>query len=104
MANDLNLKTIGDLLDQKLKASEERIIKATGDFVHDTILPQFDNLATRDDIHQLKDKIDILDDKTNQILKYADAIEETTTNHEKRLNQIESTPTVAHELKKKIKS
>lgn len=144
---DVSLKQISNLLDQKLdeklkaseeritkklrgeingakdelrgeiKASEERIIQGVGDFVHNTILPQFDDMATKeevnrltdelrskankDDIRRLENKIDHLDTKTDQIIKQVDITDKRTSNHEDRLNRIESTPTVAHELKKK---
>lgn len=50
------------------------------------------SLATKADIKRLEEKIDT-------VLKYAEAVDETTDNHEKRLKTIERIPIIAHELK-----
>ena len=49
------------------------------------------DLATKKDIGRIEEKVDTL-------LRYADAIEETTADHEKRLIKIESIPTIACKL------
>ncbi len=45
------------------------------------------NLATKKDLEQLEHKVDV-------ILEFATAIEETTSDHEKRLKKLESTPSI----------
>lgn len=68
------------------------------------------NLATKGDlknleikldkrVEKLESKMDELNSKTDTILEFAEAIEETTANHEKRLTKIESMPTIAHQIK-----
>lgn len=56
------------------------------------------SLATKDDIKRLEGKIDNLDDKTDTILEFAEAVDETTADHEKRLKQIEATPIIAQQI------
>lgn len=71
------------------------------------------SLATKDDINGLKgdinglkgdikrleEKIDNLDQKADTILHFAEAVDESTDNHEKRLRAIERVPIIAHGLK-----
>ncbi|MBI2022765.1 hypothetical protein HYS97_02870 [Candidatus Daviesbacteria bacterium] len=57
-------------------------------------------LATKEDLKKLATKVDELDQKADKILEFADGIEETTEDHEKRLKQIEALPSIAHQLKK----
>lgn len=58
-------------------------------------------LASKEDIKKLKDKIDYLNTKADTILEFAEAVDETTMDHEKRLKRIEKIPAVAHQLKLK---
>lgn len=57
------------------------------------------SLATKEDIKRLEGKIEELDEKTDIILEFAEAVDETTTDHEKRLRRIESVPAIAHNIK-----
>lgn len=68
-------------------------------------------LATKEDIKRLEkkidevdkrlgNKIDEVDKKASSIMEFASGIDETTTNHEKRLKRIEQIPAVAHQIKK----
>lgn len=57
-----------------------------------------ESLATKDDIKgvkqdikSLENKIDYLDSKADTILEFAEAVDETTADHEKRLKRIEAT-------------
>lgn len=61
-----------------------------------------ESLATKDDIkgvkqdiksleNKLENKIDYLDSKADTILEFAEAVDETTADHEKRLKRIEAT-------------
>lgn len=59
-----------------------------------------ESLATKDDVKRLERKIDEIDQNTKTILKYADAIEETTDDHEKRLKNLEAIPSIAHQINK----
>ncbi|MFA5933585.1 MAG: hypothetical protein WCV81_05720 [Microgenomates group bacterium] len=80
------------------------------------------SLATKEDIKMLEGRIDdldtklskkinVLDKKIDIVLEYAQNIDETVHNHEKRLSEacdlmilrnIERIPVVAHELKLKV--
>lgn len=99
MNND-DLKKIGQLLDDRLAATEKRfearlderleeteknILVEIGRFVSDQLLPQIDEKADKKDIERLEHKLDY----------YSARIMEN--GH--RLDIIESLPTVAHELK-----
>lgn len=59
------------------------------------------NLELKVDIHikRLEKKIDYLDAKTDTILEFAEAVDETTVDHEKRLKRIEAVPVIAHQIK-----
>ena len=65
------------------------------------------SLATKDDIKmlqgdikRLETKIDEVDHKADVILKYADGIEETVVDLDKRVNKIEAIPLIAHNINK----
>ncbi len=62
------------------------------------------SFATKDDIkrleRRLERRIDNLDKKADSILEFADAVDETVTNHDKRLKRIESIPVIAHHIKR----
>ena len=97
---DEDLKKVGDLFDEKLEASEKRVLGVVkeeiagsekrilsdiGDFVSENLVPQIEEKADKTDIDRLERKMDrILD---NDI--------ETKT----RLDEIETIPVIAHELK-----
>lgn len=49
---------------------------------------------------KLSKKIDDLNDKADSILVFADGVDETTTDHGKRLDRIEAIPVIAHQIKK----
>ncbi len=74
-------------LEAKINESAKQIRLEVGDFISDQVLPLFDDLATKSDIDRLERKLDREID-TNII-------------QNNRLGKIESTPTVALELKKK---
>lgn len=57
------------------------------------------SLATKDDIKRLEKKIEDLDQKTDTILQFAEAVDKTADNYGKRLRSIERIPIIAHELK-----
>lgn len=69
------------------------------------------SLATKGDIKKLESKMDDvdarlggkmdeLDKKADIILEFAEAVDETTADHEKRLKRIEAIPVIAHQIKK----
>ena len=69
-----------------------------------------ESLATKQDISDVKQdikrleerlgaKIDELEGKVDVILTYADGINESVEDHEKRLKNIETVPAIAHDLK-----
>lgn len=58
----------------------------------------FNNI--RVDVRRLESKIGEVDNKVEQVLKYADAIEETTSDHENRIKKLEIISTVAHKITK----
>ncbi len=51
-------------------------------------------------IDELEGKIDELDSKTDTILEFAEGVDETSMDHEKRLKKIEAIPVIAHQIKK----
>ncbi|MBI3486238.1 hypothetical protein HY025_04865 [Candidatus Daviesbacteria bacterium] len=85
--NDDDLKKIGKLIDDRLDSTEQRILTEIGTFVEDQILPAIDAKADKSDIDRLERKLD----------HFAAQV----TDHNQRLNDLESLPTIAHELKKK---
>lgn len=44
-------------------------------------------------------KIDELNKKADTIMEFAEAVDETTADHEKRLKRIEAVPVIAHQIK-----
>lgn len=83
--NDRDLKKIANLLDEKLAASEKRLNEDIGDFIDRSLLPQLEEKADKSDIDRIERKLDkVLAKKVEQ---------------DQRLTEIESLPTVAHELK-----
>lgn len=108
--NDDDLRKVGQLLDEKINASEERLEKKLGekldeklalsegrlnasikqlstdigDFISDNLFPMIEAKADKSDIERLERKIDrVLD---------------TSIDHESRMRAIEEIPVVAHEL------
>lgn len=72
------------------------------------------SLASKEDLQELKtelkvdirklevklgSKIDKLDQKINTVLKFAEAVDETTADIDRRVKRIERIPVIAHELK-----
>lgn len=51
-------------------------------------------------LEPVKKKLNLIDEKADGILKFADEIEKATNQLDKRVAVVEATPTVAHELKK----
>lgn len=76
-------------LTAKINESADQVRLEIGDVLTEKILPMFENLATKDDIERLERKIDRATDKNIE--------------QDFRLDNIESTPTIAHELKVKSK-
>lgn len=75
------------IVDEKISASEKRVIGEVGEFVTDHLLPLIDNLAEKSDIDRIERKVDRLLD--------------TSLDHEGRIKAIEYVPVVAHHLKLK---
>lgn len=70
-----------------------------------------ESLATKDDIKGVKDdikrieqkfdgKFKELNEKADTILEFAEHVDETVFEHEKKLKDIERIPVIAHELRK----
>ena len=59
-----------------------------------------DSLATKKDLQKLENKMDELKDKVDTILEFTEGLDETATDHEKRLKKIDSIPVIAHQIKK----
>ena len=68
------------------------------------------SLATKEDIREVKvdiqrletrlgKKMDELNVKADTIMEFAEAVDETTSDHEKRLKRIEAVPVIAHQIK-----
>ena len=57
-------------------------------------------LATKEDIKRLEKKIDDVDKKASSIFVFAEGVDEVSTDHERRLNELESISTIAHQIKK----
>lgn len=99
MTND-DLNKLGTLIDSKLDklrlelkeeifGSEKRIVKGIVGFFSDTVIPLIDDKADKEDIERLERKLDSNVDKII-VLK-------------SRVDNIESIPAIAHELKIKRK-
>ena len=58
------------------------------------------NIKLKTVANKLSAQIKEVNEKADTILKYADEIEKTTDDHEKRLNRIEVVPVIAHEIDK----
>lgn len=62
-------------------------------------------IASKEDLNvglnKVETKIEEVNQKADLILKYADGIDDSVTDHEKRLKAIESVSVVAHELRAK---
>jgi len=69
---------------EEIAASEKRIVKDIVDFVSDHLIPIIDEKADKTDMDRVERKLDLYIDKTI-VLK-------------SRVDDIESLPTVAHEL------
>lgn len=72
-------------LEQKIKASEEKMISEVAKFISNDILPQLDEKADKSDIERLERKLDRALDMS--------------IDHESRIKNIERIPVIAHELK-----
>lgn len=72
-------------LEQKIKASEEKIISEVAKFISDDILPQIDEKADKTDIERLERKLDRSLDMS--------------IDHESRIKEIEHISVIAHQLK-----
>lgn len=57
-----------------------------------------DVIGIKAGVRKLETKIDNLDKKFEVLLTYIDGVDETTTDHEKRLKKIESIPNIAQEI------
>lgn len=53
-------------------------------------------LASKEDIKRLEGKINQLDKKADSIMEFADEVDKTTSDHEKRLKRIEKGSLTAH--------
>ncbi|MCL5783850.1 MAG: hypothetical protein M1142_00645 [Patescibacteria group bacterium] len=73
-------KSLGEHFDQMLIASEKRIIKEIGDFITSILLPQLDEKAGKNVTDRLDNRLDKMSD---QVL-----------GHEKRLKKLEDTTSV----------
>ncbi|KKQ67145.1 MAG: hypothetical protein US86_C0001G0072 [Candidatus Daviesbacteria bacterium GW2011_GWA2_38_24] len=76
-------------LKDELILSEKRILNEIGEFVESQLLPIIDDKADKSDIDRIERKLDRFGDKI--------------TDHDKRLSDIESLPSIAHELRRKKK-
>lgn len=71
----------------EIAASEKRVITEIVDFVHDQLMPLIDDKADKTDIESAARRTDYLGNKVGE--------------HDVRLENIESIPVVAHQLKVK---
>jgi hypothetical protein len=85
MAN-LTLTQIGRILDEKLAASEKRVIGEVGKFIEDHLFPMIEEKADKTDIDRIERKLDRAID--------------TGLDHESRIKTIEQLPSIAHQIKK----
>lgn len=94
--NSNDLSQISKLLDEKLTATEKRlksdidntksgIISEFVTFMQDHLIPLFDEKADRSNIERVERRADLLSDEIGK--------------HNVRLKNIESIPTIAHQLK-----
>lgn len=84
MADD-NLTQIGNLLDEKLEASEKRIIGELGKFMEDYLFPMIEEKADKTDIDRIERKLDRAID--------------TGIDHGNRIKAIEQIPSIALQIK-----
>lgn len=113
MNND-DFKKIGKILDKKLAASEKsltsqidkkieafgkRIISEIGDFVNESIIPQFDRLEGK--IDGLEDRMDRMESRIDSMDRKLDKTLEKNIEQDQRLDKVESIPVIAHQLKAK---
>lgn len=78
-------KRLTKKIEEEVKASEKRILGEIGTFVDDVLVPQIDQKADKSDIERLERKLDIYSVQT--------------IDQGKRLKDIESLPTIVHELR-----
>lgn len=83
---DNNLKQISNLLDEKLAASEKRVIGEVGKFIEDHLFPLIEEKADKSDIDRIERKLDRVID--------------TGLDHGNRIKTIKQLPSIAHQLKK----
>ncbi len=74
-------------VDEKFSASEKRVLTELGRFVEDQLLPAISEKADKSDIDKIVGKLDRVMAKDSE--------------QDYRLSQIEKVPAVAHELKSK---
>ena len=85
MADD-NLTQISNLLDEKLAASEKRVIGEVGKFIEDNLFPMIEEKADKTDIDRIERKLDRAID--------------SGLDHESKIKTIEQLPSIAHQIKK----
>lgn len=83
---DNNLTQISNLLDEKLAASEKRVIGEVGKFIEDHLFPMIEEKADKSDIDRIERKLDRVID--------------TGLDHENRIKTIEQLPSIAHQMRK----
>ncbi len=93
--NDDDIAKLATKLTQSL-ATKDDIKMLQGDIK----MLQGDIKMLQGDIKRLETKIDEVDHKADVILKYADGIEETVVDLDKRVNKIEAIPLIAHNINK----
>ncbi len=85
---------ISGLMDEKLAISEKKILNEIGDFIHQNLLPQLNEKADRNDLEKISGQMDRIERKL-------DNFSGQVTSNNQRLNDLESLPIIAHELRKK---
>lgn len=82
----------------RMDESDRKVMTEIGEFIEKQILPEIEKKADKSDIENLATKIDI-----ERLERKLDHYSDKITEHGSRLNDLETLPIIAHELKAKKK-